>query len=106
MERRRTKRLTVKLKAERISCTKNCSVFIEDLSERGIRMITAPPKKNDYIPGSDIDLKLELAAGKVINLNCNVKWSYNNSEEDMTNSVGLEIIDPPSEYKEFLKTLH
>ncbi len=106
MEKRRDKRLSVKLKAKRISCTKNCSVFIENLSERGIQMITAPPKKNDYVPGSEIDIKFELATGKIIELLCNVKWSYNNSEEDMTNSVGLEIVDPPEEYKEFIETLN
>jgi len=34
-----------------------------------------------------------------------VKWSYDNSSEDMTNSVGLEIINPPDEYREFVRGL-
>ncbi|RJQ48244.1 MAG: PilZ domain-containing protein [Nitrospiraceae bacterium] len=106
MERRRTKRLTVNLKAERITCTKNCSVFIENLSESGIYMITAPAKNNDYVPGSEIDLELELKDGNIISLNCLVKWAVNNSPDDLTNSVGLEIVDPPSEYREFISTLH
>ncbi len=106
MERRRAKRLTVNLKAERLSCSKSCSVFIENLSETGISMITSPSKSNAYVPGSGIDIKLKLSNGKTIKLNCNVKWSYDNSSEDMTNSVGLEILDPPMEYKDFLKTLH
>ncbi len=105
MERRRAKRHTVKLKAERLSCTHNCSVFIENLSERGIHLITTPPEKKDYITGSEIDLRFELKSGDEIKLNCNVKWAYNNSSQDMTNSVGLEIVDPPAEYREFLKTL-
>jgi hypothetical protein len=51
MERRRAKRKKVNLKAERISCIENCSVFIEDISESGISMITAPSKKNDtFVP--------------------------------------------------------
>lgn len=106
MERRGAKRLTVNLKAERLSCTKNCSVFIENLSETGISMITSPTKSNAYVPGAGLDIKLKLSNGDTLKLNCNVKWSYDNSSEDMTNSVGLEIIDPPAEYKEFLKTLH
>ena len=106
MERRRARRLTVNLKAERISCTKNCSVFIENLSETGISMITTPSNRNVYEPGLGINIKLKLSTGDTIKLNCNVKWYYDNSSEDMTNSVGLEIVDPPVEYKEFLKTLH
>ncbi len=106
MERRNTKRVTVNLRAERISCTKNCSVFIENLSESGIYMTTAPAKNSEYILGTELDLELELNSGKIINLNCHVKWAVDNTPEALTNSVGLEIIDPPSEYKEFVKSLH
>jgi len=107
MERRRTKRLTVNLKAERLSCTNNCSVFIENLSETGIQMITASAKnRNLFIPGAPVDIKLETTDGETIKLQCHVKWSYDNSEEDLTNSVGLEIIDPPLEYREFIKKLN
>lgn len=106
MERRRSKRIKVNLKAERISCTDNCSVFIEDLSESGISMLTTNTKKKNYVPGTEIDLELELSTGETMNLNCNVKWAYDNSPEDPTNHVGLEIVDPPNKYMEFLETLH
>ncbi|MEW6599930.1 MAG: PilZ domain-containing protein [Nitrospirota bacterium] len=105
MERRRARRVTINLKAERISCINNCSVFIENISETGIYIITAPGKKNTYVPGSELDLELELSSGKTINLNCNVKWAED-SKEDESKSVGLEIINPPAEYKDFIKTLH
>ena len=106
MERRGAKRLVVNMKAERLSCTKNCSVFIENLSDTGIYMITAPSKNKDYEPGRRLLMKLELATGKTLNLQCNVKWSYDNSPEDLTNSVGLEILNPPDEYKNFINTLN
>jgi hypothetical protein len=105
MERRGSRRVTINLKAERISCINNCSVFIENISETGIYMITAPEKKNKYIPGTELDLELELSNGKTINLNCNIKWAED-SADDKSKSVGLEIINPSQEYKEFLKTLH
>jgi len=105
MERRRAERKIVKLKAERISCTGNCSVFIENLSETGIKMITAPHKENDFAPGKDLDLELELSTGDTINLNCNVKWSYDNPSQDESSSVGLEVIDPPQEYKKFVEAI-
>lgn len=106
MEKRRSKRVTVNLKAERISCTDNCSVFIENLSESGISMLTTNNKKSEYVPGSEIDLELELTTGETINLNCNVKWVYNNLPQEKTKNVGLEIIDPPEKYMNFLKTLN
>lgn len=103
-ERRNSKRLTVNLKAERLSCSNNCSVFIENLSETGIHMITAPAKNPKlFVPGSAVELKLKTTNGKTIKLQCNVKWAYDNSPEDMTNSVGLEIIDPPDAYLAFVK---
>jgi len=105
MERRRARRVKVNLKAERISCVNNCSVFIENISESGIYMISSPGKKDEYTPGKELDLELELSNGKTINLNCNVKWAEY-SPEDKSKSVGLEIINPPFEYKEFLETLH
>ena len=106
MEKRRSKRVTVNLKAERISCTDNCSVFIENISESGISILTTNNKTNEYVPGLEIDLELELATGEMINLNCNVKWAYNNSPQEKTNNVGLEIIDPPQKYIDFLKSLN
>jgi hypothetical protein len=107
MERRQAKRVTVNLKAERLSCTNNCSVFIENLSETGIQMITAPTKNSNlFVPGSAVEIKLKTADGETIKLQCNVKWSYDNSAEDLTNSVGLEIIDPPLKYREFINNIH
>lgn len=106
MERRRSRRRTVSLKAERISCTGNCSVFIENISETGIYMMTAPVTDNIYKPGNDIGLELELASGEIISLDCNVKWAYDNETDALTNKVGLEIIEPPEEYKNFIKSLH
>jgi hypothetical protein len=105
MERRRATRKTIKLKAERLSCTGKCSVFIEDLSETGIKMITAPHKENDFAPGKDLDLELELATGCIISLNCNVRWSYDDPSKEQSSSVGLEIISPPQEYKKFVRAI-
>jgi hypothetical protein len=105
MERRRAERKVVKLKAERLSCTGNCSVFIENLSGSGIKMITAPHKEDDFVTGKNLDLELELSNGDSINLNCNVRWAYENPAGDPTSSVGLEILDPPGEYMEFIKAI-
>ncbi len=105
-ERRKSKRSSVEIKAERLSCIKNCSVFIENLSESGINIITAPAKNpNLFEPGSEVELKLQTKNNGIIKLQCNVKWVYDNSPEDFTNSVGLEINNPPEDYRNFVSTL-
>jgi hypothetical protein len=107
MERRKAKRLSVSLKAERISGNEKQSVFIEDISEHGIHMITAPSAViKKYTPGSRVELKLELSSGIKILLHCITRWAYHMVPPDTeVDSIGLEILDPPTEYVNFLKTI-
>jgi hypothetical protein len=106
MERRKSKRVNVSLKAERISGDDKHSVFIEDISESGIHMIAAPLASKKYSPGIEVNLKLELATGKKILLRCITRWAYHLlPPETEVDSIGLEILDPPREYLEFLRTL-
>ncbi|MEE9524752.1 MAG: PilZ domain-containing protein [Thermodesulfovibrionales bacterium] len=108
MEKRRTKRITVSMKAERISGNLKKAVMIENISESGINMITAPAKTAArFKPGIDVRLKFRLSNGEILNLNCKVRWSYTKVPTDgLTSNVGLEIIDPPKEYRKFVKTLN
>jgi len=108
MEKRRSKRIKVNLKAERISGDEKYGVFIENISEQGIYMITTHSKAhNKYTPGTDIDLRFQLSSGKTINLHCKVIWAHSKIPPDgLTDSIGLEIIDPPPLYIEFVKALH
>jgi len=107
MERRRTRRIKVNLKAERISGNKKYGVFIENISEHGIHMITTSAETHKkYTPGTDIDLKFQLVRGETINLQCKVRWAHLKVPPDgMTDSIGLEVIDPPVKYLQFIKTL-
>jgi len=107
MERRRFERKKVYLKAERISGDRNHGVFIENISENGIQIITAPAESViEFSSGTPIDLKFVLPSGEVINLNCIVKWAdYTPPPYDATTTIGMEIIDPPLRYKEFVKNL-
>jgi hypothetical protein len=108
MERRRSKRITVSLKAERISGNMKKAVMIENISERGISMITAPAKTAArFKPGIDVRLKLRLSTGEILDLDCKVRWSYPRlPTEGLTSNVGLEVIDPPQKYKKFVKALN
>jgi hypothetical protein len=107
MEKRRSRRIKVHLKAERISGDDKYGVFIENISENGIQMITAPLKEHlKYTDGTDIDLRFHLLTGDTLNLHCKVRWSHPKIPPNgMTDSIGLEIIDPPKQYIDFVKTL-
>jgi len=99
--------MSVSLKAERISGNEKQSVFIEDISEHGIHMLTAPSgATKKYTPGSQVDLKLELATGLKILLHCVTRWAYHMVPPDKeVDSIGLEILDPPAEYISFIRTI-
>lgn len=107
MEKRRSKRIKVNLKAERISGDEKYGVFIENISENGIHITTTPAETHKkYTPGIDIDLNFQLNTGETLNLHCKVRWAHLKVPPDgMTDSIGLEIINPPKKYIEFLKTL-
>jgi hypothetical protein len=107
MERRRDSRVSVSLRAERISGSEKYSVFIENISGSGIHMIIAPAAATrKYRPGEEISLKLELATGRTILLSCITRWAYHllPSEKEVQ-SIGLEIVDPPEEYLDFVGAL-
>ena len=108
MEKRRSQRIKVDLKAERISGDETHGIFIENISETGIHIITAHEKEHrEYFPGRDVDLKLFLSSGGVLSLRCKVKWLCPEVlPNNLIDSIGLEIIDPPLRYIEFIKTLH
>ena len=108
MEKRHCRRITVHLKGERISGNEKCGVFIENISESGIQILTTPLNEHlKYHDGTEIDLRFHLLTGDTLNLHCKVKWSHLKIPPNgMTDSIGMEIIDPPKQYIEYVRTLH
>lgn len=107
MERRHNKRKTIRLNAESITGDTNFSVFIENVSESGISMITAPSNiPKDFTQNQTINLKLKLSAEEILGLRCKVIWSHRAAPRSLDFSVGLEIIEPPDEYINFVRSLH
>jgi hypothetical protein len=107
MEKRRSNRIKINLRAERISGDNRHGIFIENISENGINIIVANEKTlKEFLPGKDVDLRFRLSSGEALNLRCKVKWFCPDSQPDvLTESIGLEIIDPPPRYIEFVRTL-
>lgn len=107
MERRRSKRIQVNLRAERISGDEKHAVFIENISEHGIHLITTSSHTHKkFAPGTEIELKFKLSTGETINLCSKVRWAdFRIPPEKATDSIGLEIIDPPLHYIRFVRAL-
>jgi hypothetical protein len=97
----------VSLMAEYISGGPNRPVFIGNVSEEGIYMVTlSKGKESRFFPGKNVELKLRLALGESLPLRCEVRWvSAERPPYDVTYGVGLEIIDPSSQYVSFIKSL-
>jgi hypothetical protein len=77
---KRHNRIPVNIKADLISSVKTYEGFIMNLSD-----------------------DLQNNSGETLNLNCEVKWlhTYKTSPHDLTNGMGIEIIDTPQEYRDF-----
>lgn len=95
------------LRAELISNELIYSGVIENLTDKDlyVRTVSADPC-SDLIPGKTLEVKVHHVQGETIQLNGIVKWSYKTPPYGITDSVGVEIIEPNSKYEDFLKTLH
>ena len=107
MEKRRSQRTVISSKAELILGDKNYSGLVANVSEKGIFIIITAPDKTtiDFAPETTVELKFELPSGEILNLHSKIKWSYKTLSNHITYSIGMEIIEPPLKYKEFLETL-
>jgi hypothetical protein len=108
MEKRHSKRIINMFEADLISRNENCVGLIENISEYGLFFIASPTKEvTTFIPETIFKLNFQPPKEKKINLQCEVRWVHINKIpiHGLRYRIGLEIIDPPSEYKEFYNTL-
>ena len=107
MDKRRSKRIIESLEAEITLDGVNYSGIIMNFSESGLYMVTATVYDVTNVPNnSKLGLKCKLPSGQAVDLSCEVKWFHTKpSPFGVTFSMGMEIADPPFQYKEFLRTL-
>jgi hypothetical protein len=92
----------VNLKAEFSCGSFCCDGFIENLSEHNICCTTTA---KNLSPGTEFQVKFQPDAGEALNLDCRLKWSYDTPPHGITNSIGMEILNQPKQYKTFLESL-
>lgn len=106
MDKRTCKRIPIGIEADIISDYRNHAAFIGNLSPRGLHLITVYMEDDkDFIRETDIDLHFQTHTGEKLNLHCKKRWSYAITPNSLINRVGMEIIDPPAQYKKFITNL-
>lgn len=105
-QRRSYKRLPFGFRAELVAHSVIYEAFVENISENGmnIKIVQISSDHNlDYV--SDVALKIHPTFGRRIDLNGRKKWSSKISPNSIIESIGIEIIDPPPEYKKLYKII-
>jgi hypothetical protein len=106
VEKRIYQRTPVSIEAELISDYLNFAAFIGNLSACGIYIITIHTEdRMDFTHEIPLELKFKIPSGEILNLHCKKRWSSTFTSKSVLGRMGMEIIDPPAEYTEYLKSL-
>jgi len=107
MNKRFYKRTSVQLKAEIISDGKSFAGSIENVSEGGVGYLinSSINDSTDFIPKKKIEISFLTPSGNNINVECETVWFSRPKEGTSNLSLGLKIVNPTSEYKEWITTL-
>ncbi len=103
-EKRRTDRIVENLDAEIILGDKTYKGIIMNFSEAGLNLVTASATSvTDITPSTLLELRSTLSLGEEITLKCEVKWFQTKmSSHGVSFSMGMQILNPPKEYKTFV----
>ena len=107
MERRHHKRIYIDLEAKIISNEKPYHGSIENVSEGGIRyLIKSSIHDKDKFTGVEVlELYFRTESDKTMKLQCETKWTKIGLFSGEKISLGLKILDPPTEYIDWVKSL-
>ena len=101
MQKRRSKRKIKRLEIKFVSDGNVYRGITSDISREGLFIRT----KKGLPPGTIIELDLFLPSGEIINLQARVKRTVKTMYDAIKNGMGVEIIDIPPKYLEFLQSL-
>jgi hypothetical protein len=80
--------------------------IVENLSGTGLYIRASSNKPtSDLTPGKTLKVNFNSDSGEEISILCRILWSYKTPPYGITDSLGMEVIDPLSNYEEFYKTL-
>ena len=101
------KRTQVNLNATIVSDGKSFVGAIENVSEGGVGYLINSSIKDstNFIPTKKIQINFHTTSGSNLNLECEIVWFSRNPTGTSDLTLGLKIVDPSSEYKDWIKHL-
>lgn len=107
IDKRVYKRYSVTLRAQVVSGGKYFDGIIANVSEEGLAyvMTTFIDASGGFVPRNGIELIFMIQGGVKFTLRCDVRWFLKPSDDKKGFIVGMKIIDPPEEYREWVRTL-
>lgn len=109
MDRRRSQRKPVSLKASIESPGKSCEAIIDNVSEHGLCLETDTDNlladSTQFQAGAEYEVRFRIPSGDEIRLRCKVTWSYKAAPQGLKKRIGMEIVFPPPGYVEFYRQL-
>ncbi len=108
MERRGAERIPFNLKAGIESGGITYDGLVENVSDGGMEyLITSTVEAaSDFTPDKVIKLEMVMPSGVRVSLTCEVKWFVKTEEGDEKLVMGMKIVDPPAEYRSWIKKVH
>jgi hypothetical protein len=105
-EKRAFQRISVRLDGNLFSHDTSCLAYIGNISALGVNVIIAPTHcSSAFVEETKQESQMNIPSGETIKLNCISRWSSSISPQGLMKEIGLEIIAPPPQYKDFLTTL-
>lgn len=107
MEKRRHERIDESLEAEIVSNGSVYSCLVMNFSAEGLYIVTATASSVVEIsPSTVLQLNCTLPSGSRLSMDCKIIWFQTKpSPHGVSFSLGLEIIDPPREYRDFVESI-
>lgn len=107
VEKRYNERMPCHLNARIVSEDKTYDGFIENASESGIGYLitSSVPLRDELEINDNVELHFQISSDDSINLNCEVVWTKRGLFSGKTIGIGINIINPPSEYKKWIRNL-
>jgi hypothetical protein len=103
-----SKRFNVRLKSVILSKQQSYAGYLENVSNERLAytMSNVNYTSQDFAPEKIIKLIFLTPFGETLNLNCEIIWTSALLPDYVTFCMGMKIIEPPSEYRKYITTLH
>jgi hypothetical protein len=105
--RKLTERTSVHLQAKIVSGDETYHGIIQNVSETGIGSFIESVFKVEegFTPKKKIKILFQAPSGETIRLDCEIIWYSRESPEDKKLSIGIKIVEPSEQYRQFVQSL-